>query len=30
VQEAAAKLQKLETSKSDTAARKLGATACVG
>ncbi len=30
VQEAAAKLQKLESSKSDSAARELGATACVG
>jgi CHASE3 domain sensor protein len=30
VQTAAAKLQKLETSKSDKAARELGATACVG
>ena len=30
VQEAAAKLQKLESSKSDQAARELGATACVG
>ena len=30
VQAAAKKLQDLETSKSDTAARELGATACVG
>ena len=30
VQEAAEKLQSLETSKSDKAARELGATACVG
>ena len=30
VQAAAKKLQELETSKSDTAARELGATACVG
>ena len=30
VQASAKKLQELETSKSDTAARKLGATACVG
>ena len=30
VQAAAKKLQELETSKSDKAARELGATACVG
>ena len=30
VQTAAKKLQSLETSKSDKAARELGATACVG
>jgi hypothetical protein len=30
VQAAAKKLQSLETSKSDKAARELGATACVG